>query len=52
MTKKRNYRKEYDRYHGREEQKKRRASLNEKLMNIYKHFEQRKELMKNKLFRN
>ena len=32
-------------------QKKRRASLNEKLMNIYKHFEQRKELMKNKLFR-
>ena len=25
MTKKRNYRKEYDRYHGREEQKKRRA---------------------------
>ena len=28
MTKKRNYRKEYDRYHGREEQKKRRAKRN------------------------
>ena len=28
MTKKRNYRKEYDRYHGREEQKKRSAKRN------------------------
>ena len=28
MTKKRNYRKEYARYHGREEQKKRRAKRN------------------------
>ena len=28
MTKKRNYRKEYDRYHGKKEQKKRRAKRN------------------------